>query len=282
MSDFCFDSRTRFTLASGLLLLAISGTAQAQAQSSKAGSANASRGVAASANAAKVATPAPAPAPKNDSIRVLVAAEQESTLAAQMTGRIDQLNVQLGASIKSGQSLLRFVCEEQEAHLKMAKAEFYGAQQTYESKIKLQAMQSVSELEVQQAAAAAEKAKAQIQLYQAQIKLCHINAPFSGRVTKLHVKAYESVNTGQPLIDIVNDRKLKLQLHLPSTWLSWVKVGSSFTLQIDETGKNYEGRVRRINGKVDAVSQSVEIEGEVAGDTEGLLPGMSGQAQFKR
>lgn len=224
---------------------------------------------------------APAPA-KNDTIRVLIAAEQESVLAAQMAGRIELVNVNLGSNIKAGQALIRFVCEEQEAHLRMAKAEFSGAQQTYESRLKLQAMQSVSELEVQQAAAAAEKFKAQIQLHQAQIKLCHINAPFSGRVTKLHVKPFESVNIGQPLVEVVNDRRLKAQLHLPSSWLAWLKPGTGFTMQIDETGKSYEAKVKRINGKVDAVSQSIEIEGEVVGDTDGLLPGMSGQALFAK
>ena len=221
-------------------------------------------------------------APTANTIRVLIAAEQESVLAAQMAGRIDQVSVSLGSNIKAGQALIRFVCEEQDAHLKMAKAEFYGAQQTYESRIKLQAMQSVSELEVQQAAAAAEKFKAQIQLYQAQLKLCHISAPYSGRVTKLHVKPFESVNAGQPLVDIVNDRKLKAQLHLPSQWLAWLKPGAPFSMKIDETGKTYEAKVKRINGKVDVVSQSIEIEGEVVGDTDGLLPGMSGQADFKK
>ena len=107
----------------------------------------------------------PAAPPK--SIRVLVAADQESVLASQMAGRIDQVNVKLGSAIKAGQVLLRFNCEEQDAHLKMANAEFYGAQQTYESKVKLQAMQSVAEIDVQQAGAAAQKSKAQIQLYQA-------------------------------------------------------------------------------------------------------------------
>jgi RND family efflux transporter MFP subunit len=235
---------------------------------------------AAPAASVPVAAKAVAAPTAGGSIRVLVVAEQESILAAQMAGRIEQIGVRLGASIKAGQGLLRFVCEEQDAHLKMAKAEFYGAQQTYEARIKMQAMQSVSELEVQQAASAAEKFKAQIQLYQAQLKLCQISAPFSGRVTKLHVKPFESVNIGQPLIEIVNDKRLKAQLHIPSLWLSWVKVGSAFSMQIEETGKKYEAKVARMNGKVDAVSQSIEIEADVVGNIDGLLPGMSGLASF--
>jgi membrane fusion protein (multidrug efflux system) len=219
-------------------------------------------------------------APAEEAIRVLVAADQESVLASQMAGHIDQITVRLGDTIRAGQVLVRFDCAEQDAHLKMANAEFYGAQQTYESKVKLQAMQSVAEIEVQQAAAATQKLKAQIQLYQAQLRQCTISAPFAGRVTKLLAKQYSSVNIGQPLIEIVNDRKLKVQLNVPSRWMAWLKTGQPFTLQIDETGENYQARVQRINGRVDAVSQSIEIEGEVLGNPDNLLPGMSGMASF--
>lgn len=219
-------------------------------------------------------------APGPNTIRVLVVADQESVLASQMAGRIDTLDAQLGNSIKAGQVLLRFNCDEQQAQLKMADAEFYGVQQAYESTAKLQAMQSASELDVHQAAAAAQRAKAQIELYQAQIKQCTVRAPFSGRVTKLRAKRFESVAIGQPLIDVVNDGKLKVQLNAPSNWLAWIKVSEPFSIRIDETGKSYEGRVARINGRVDPVSQSIEIEGEVVGNPSQLLPGMSGVAHF--
>ncbi len=232
------------------------------------------KAVAAAPAAAKAAPAAPR------TIRVLVVADQEGVLAAQMAGRINQITVQLGSSFKAGQPLVRFNCDEQNAHLKMADAEFYGARQTYESKVKLQALQSVSELEVQQAAAAAEKLKGQIELYQAQLRQCTISAPFSGRVTRLLAKPFESVNVGQALIEIVNDRKLKARLNVPSLWLQWLKPGAAFTMRVDETGKSYAARILRINGRVDAVSQSVEVEGEVVGNPDNLLPGMSGVATF--
>ena len=236
--------------------------------------------VPAAAKPAAAPAVAPAAAPAAKTIRVLVAADQESVLASQMAGRIDLVNVKLGSTITAGQVLLKFNCDEQDAHLKMANAEFYSAQQTYESKVKLQAMQSVAEIDVQQSAALAQKAKAQIQLYQAQLRQCTIVAPFAGRVTRLLAKQYASVNIGQPLIEIVNDRKLKVQLNVPSLWLSWLKVGQPFSLKIDETGNAYNAKVQRINGRVDAVSQSIEIEGEVTGNTANLLPGMSGVASF--
>lgn len=223
---------------------------------------------------------AAAAAPENKAIRVLVVANQESVLASQMAGRIEQLGAALGSTIKSGQVLLRFNCDAQQAQLKMANAEYYGAQRTYESKAKLQAMQSVSELEVQQSAAAAERAKAQIELIQVQLKNCTVRAPFAGRVTRLFAKRYESVAASQPLLEVVDNGKLKLKLNVPSHWLAWLKPGTPFAVQIEETGKAHDGRVVRINARVDAVSRSIELEGDVVGNAPQLLPGMSGVARF--
>lgn len=217
---------------------------------------------------------------RSDIIRVLVLAEQESVLAAQMAGRIIAINAKLGERIKKGETLLSFDCEEQEARLNMAKAESDGADKVLEAKLKLQAMESASILEVSQATADAGKFRAQIQLYQAQMRQCNISAPFSGRVTRLRSKSFESVTVGQPLLEVVNDARPKVQLNIPSVWLTRVKVGNRFNVTIDETGKTYAARVRRINGKVDAVSQSIEIEGELTGRASDLLPGMSGTADF--
>lgn len=236
-------------------------------------------GVSAAASA-PVAAMLKAPEKKPEVVRVLIAAEDESVLAAQMAGRIVNISAKLGDRVHQGQAILRFDCDEQQARLNMARAEWDGAQKVYEAKAKLQSMQSASLLEVSQAAAEAEKFKAQIQLFQAQLRLCIINAPFSGRVTKLRIKPYESVVVGQQLVEVINDEKLKVQLNIPSLWLARVKVGNPFEVRIDETGKAYEARVRRINGKVDAVSQSVEIEGELVGRPDDLLPGMSGVAIF--
>ena len=235
---------------------------------------------ASAAVSAPVAAMLKAPEKKPDEVRVLIAAEGESVLAAQMAGRIVGISAKLGDRVTQGQAILRFDCDEQQARLNMARAEWDGAQKVYEAKSKLQAMQSASLLEVNQAAAEAEKFKAQIQLFQAQLRLCSINAPFSGRVTKLRIKPYESVVVGQQLVEVINDEKLKVQLNIPSLWLALVKGGNPFEVRIDETGKSYEARVRRINGKVDAVSQSIEIEGELVGRPDDLLPGMSGVAIF--
>jgi RND family efflux transporter MFP subunit len=228
---------------------------------------------------APIAMPASSAATTN-AVRVLVAPAQEATLFSQGIGRIRDVDGSLGSRFKAGATLLSFDCDEQAARLKMAQAELSAARETHNAKLRLQGLQSAGELEVSLAAAAAQKAEAQVALYRAQQAYCVVKAPFDGRVVKLHVKAYEGVNQNAPLLDIISDGPLKLRLNAPSSWLRWLKVGTPFQVHIDETDKTYTARVTALNARVDAVSQSVELEGVIADSAPDLLPGMSGSARF--
>ena len=63
--------------------------------------------------------PGPQPADPN-AIRVLLAPELETTLVAQMVGRISTLNGSLGARVTKGRTIVSFDCSEASARLHMA------------------------------------------------------------------------------------------------------------------------------------------------------------------
>lgn len=233
--------------------------------------------VAVSAPAASVA---PKAATEVAPIRVLLAPELETTLTAQMSGRISSLNASLGASVKKGRVIVALDCSEHSARLRMAEAELVSAQETFNVKSRLHALDAAGQTEVTQAAAAADKARAQISLSRTLIAQCNSVAPFSGQVARLHVKPHQGVNAGAPLVDLVSDGPLKLRLNVPSLLLRKIAVGSHFEVSIDETGKTYPAQVTAINARVDAVAQTVELEGRIEGRPSELLPGMSGDARF--
>lgn len=230
---------------------------------------------------AAAATPSPAAvAPVEPAIRVLLIPMQETTVVAQIVGQINRLGGELGAPIEKGAAIVSFECSELSARLKMSEAELTTVREQHEAKVRLQGLNAAGEMEVALAAAAVEKAKAQIDLSKAQLRQCVIPAPFSGRIVKLHVRQFQGVNIGQPLVDLVSAGPLKLKLNAPSKWLGWLKPGVKFEVRIDETGKTYPATVSAINGRVDAASQSIEVEGRVGGAFRELLAGMSGNARF--
>jgi len=213
-------------------------------------------------------------------VRVLVAPQLEASLASPMLGRILSLNVSLGSTFAKDKALVVFDCKEQNARVAMGAAEVAAARENHEAKLRLQGLQAAAEVDVALAAAALDKARAQSALFRAQAAQCIVNAPFAGRVAKVHVKPHQSVTAGQPLVDIVNEAPPKLRLNVPSKWLAWLTRGRVFTVAIDETHRTYQARVTAINARVDAASQTVELEATVNNPGPELLPGMSGTAMF--
>jgi RND family efflux transporter MFP subunit len=245
------------------------------------------------APAASAASSAPAPTPGapdfsfdtagpagNRDISVLIIPGDETTLSSQMAGKISAIHVGLGQPVRDKDILIEFDCAEQAAQLQAAEAEYRGARETHLTKLKLQALGAAGELEVTVAAAAADKAKGQVMVREAQMAYCKVPAPFSGRIAKLRVKEAESVAVGQPLIDMVNAKSLKAQLYVPASWVRWLKPGMEF--QVKTEGRRYRARVSKLNARVEGVSQALEVEARLEGSTEWLLPGMVGTAIFPK
>lgn len=225
-------------------------------------------------------SPALAQSTTADSVRALVLPNGETTLSSAVPGRITAIHTGLGVSFRQGALLVSFDCDEPQARLAMANAELTAATEQHEAKLRMQGLEQASDVEVALAASAVAKTRAQVDLISVQIAQCSIRAPWDGQTAKLHVRSFMSVTAGQPLLDLVRAGPLLLKLNVPSRWLSELRQGQEFEVTIDETGVSYPARVRRINSRVDPVSQTIELEATMLRTHAGLLPGMSGVARF--
>lgn len=230
--------------------------------------------------AAVVAQPAVVPVADANAIRVLLAPEVETTLVAQMAGRIEVLNASLGQPVVKGKLLVGIECGEAQARLRMAEAELASARDTLTGKTGLKKLNAAGDLEVSMAQASVDKAKGAVSLGRSQVAHCSLNAPFNGRIARIYAKQFQGVNAGAPLLDLVSDGPLKLRLNVPSHYLRQLKVGTPFDVAVNETGKTYPAKVSAINARVDAVAQTVELEARIDGKPAELLAGMSGIARF--
>ncbi len=231
--------------------------------------------------AAPQGAPAAAKPPAKTEIPALVTAVEESTLSSQMAGKIRHVTVGLGDQFKKGAHLIEFDCSEQRAQLDSAAAEFRAARETHLARMRLQALGAAGELDVKVAAAAAEKARSQLNFRESQLAYCRVDAPFAGNVARMRVKPAESVAAGQPLIDLVNTNALKAQMFVPAAWVTWLKIGTPLSISIKETGQVYEARISKMNSRVDGVSQQLEVEAQIEKGEGRLLPGTVGTAVFE-
>ncbi len=232
------------------------------------------------AQAVKPAASPPETESVADSVRVLLIPALDTTLSSPVAGRIKSIESSLGASFPAGRVLVAFDCDEPTARLNMAKAELSGAEESHEAKIRLRGLDQAGDVEVAMAASVAAKARAALELANAQVAQCNVKAPWAGRVAKLHARNFMSVAPGQPLLDLVKTGPLKLKLSVPSRWLPKIKPGVTFDVAIDETGSVYQARITALNSRIDPVSQTIELEAEMMKDYPELLAGMSGTARF--
>lgn len=217
----------------------------------------------------------------DNEIRVLLVGNIETTLSSEINASIRRLPVDLGERFKKGRLLVEFDCRLPRAQLDKAEAELQAARKTYEANLKLQEYEAISQLEVAVAEAAVLKAKADVAFSKAQVSLCTVRAPFTGRVVNVHASLYSSVGSGTPLLDIIDESELTMQLHLPSMWLKDLRQGKQFQVRIDETGREYKAEIQRISAKVDPISQTIQVSARIIDKDKDLLAGMSGTAHFQ-
>ena len=233
------------------------------------------------AEAPKAAEPGkPARGANENEVAALIVAGEETTLSSQMAGRISRIGVGLGDHVGKGAALLQFDCAEQKAQLDTAEAEYRGARETHLARLRLQALGAAGELEVTVAAAAADKARAQVAVRKSQMAYCAVHSPFQGNVARVRVKPSESVNVGQPLVDLVNPASLKAQMFVPAAWIQWLRKGVPLLINVRETGETFKAHVSKVNSRVDGVSQQLEVEARIDKGQGRLLPGMVGAAVF--
>jgi membrane fusion protein, multidrug efflux system len=223
---------------------------------------------------------APSPNASVPEIRAQISPLHYTTLSSEMAGRIDKIATRVGDHFRQGDVLILFDCAVPRAQVARAQAVVTQAERTFEIDRRLVTLKSMGQLELDVAAAEVLKAKADLAAAEAVATKCSIAAPFSGVTVEQKAREFQYTTPGQALLDILDDSSLEVELIAPSHWLSWLKPGYPFQVRIDETEKTYPARVTRLGGRVDPVSQSIKVIGEIIGAAPDLMAGMSGRANI--
>lgn len=224
----------------------------------------------------------PAPAPEPGQVRALLVAEQEATIASQIDkpARVISMPKQVGDAFRAGEVLVAFDCQERQMAVRNFESRYLGARETHLAKLRLQSLGAAADIDVINAAAAAEEVRAQLENAKVLEKQCVITAPYAGKVVRTRARAFEMAKPGDPLLEIVNPASLRIQLFVPSAWFKTIQKGTEFRVTVDETGQSYLAQIIRVSGRIDGSSQTVEVIGRFDSLPANVLPGMIGKAVF--
>lgn len=214
-------------------------------------------------------------------VRGVVRPSAQAIISTDLTARVVKIGFREGAQFRMGDVLVAFDCRRHKAELASAEAQYREMLVAFESALFLEKRDAGSRQDVETARARADRAAAEAEAIRARLDQCTITAPFDGSVAELGIHEHETPVAGKQLFFIVSKRDPKIELIVPSTWLTWLKPGTKFQFQVDETHETYVGVVRRLGAAVDTVSQTIKVFAIFTAPTPDILPGMSGTAQFK-
>lgn len=216
------------------------------------------------------------------SSRGIIRPRAEAVIASDLNARIVALPFKKGERFKKGATLVEFDCRRYREELEAAKAENRAETATHDMNLKLERHKAIGRSEVLVSKAKVDRTAAQAKSLVARIDQCVIVAPFDGRVVDRNIQEHEMPQANAPLIKIVDDSRLEIDLIVPSKWLGWLSAGARFEFKVDETGQTLDGELVRTGAVVDPVSQTVDVSGVFKLRPESVLPGMSGTAVFQR
>ncbi|RFC66848.1 efflux RND transporter periplasmic adaptor subunit [Mesorhizobium denitrificans] len=214
------------------------------------------------------------------SLRGIVKAVNEATISSDLGFRIVELPFREGQSFKKDDTLAVFDCDGLRAELRSSEARQAAEQLTYDNNLRLAKLNAVGRFEVQLSKAKTDQAAAEVDTFRIKIKQCEIKAPFDGRVAAKTANVAELTDRTKPLMQIVSDDALEIEMLLPANWMRWLKPGDKFTMSLEEKAETLNAEVAAIAPVVDPVSQTIKVIGRFTDPASGILPGMSGPVRF--
>jgi RND family efflux transporter MFP subunit len=204
-----------------------------------------------------------------------IAAGQSAELGFKTGGRIAQLSVRVGDTVKAGQLLASLDGSEANAQLKAAQAQVRAAEaqlalatdterRTAVMVERGSAAEASGVQTIQQKALAnaqLEASRAQVSLGQVALGNHRLTAPFAGSITRAPDGVGGVVGAGTPLFEIVNLKALKLKGTLGEHDAALVVPGAKLTVETEQGA--VEGKVSAVLGSVDPATRRVRIEADL-------------------
>ncbi|HEX7730049.1 MAG TPA: efflux RND transporter periplasmic adaptor subunit [Terracidiphilus sp.] len=237
-------------------------------------------------------------------------AEQQADLAAEVDGRIAEIDVQVGDRVKKGQLLARLddrmataAVESQRAKLASLEAEVHeweSEQKAGEADLRRadymrkERIRSEEEWErvkykLDETIAAVARYRANRDAAEADLKLANlalektrITAPFDGVVGRGSLRLAQEVKKGDVLFWITAERPLRVLFTVPEGMMAAYKPGAPLELATaDYPQLRQTARILRVSPVVDPASGSIQVIGLVENASPLLKPGMTMQVQLR-
>ncbi|TNF75404.1 MAG: efflux RND transporter periplasmic adaptor subunit [Acidobacteria bacterium] len=208
---------------------------------------------------------------------------RRATLAAEVPGVIEELSVEMGDRVEAGRVLVRIDTRALRQQVAEAEALFVQAQDRYERAESLFERRSITKQAHIDAVAARDVAQARLGAVRLALEKSEVKAPWSGRVAAKRVEVGDYAAPGQPLLELVEVRRLKVRAPASAADVPYLRIGAPVIVRVDVLpGEEFEGEVVRLGAELDPDTRTLDVEAELDNPEGRLRPGMFGRMEIPR
>jgi RND family efflux transporter MFP subunit len=223
-----------------------------------------------------------------------VEAVKQSTVSAQVTGRIVEINYDVGDFVKKGQVIVRIdetearqVVAGTEAQVAQSQAAFENARAALERSRELAKQKFISQ-------AALEKAEADYRVAEAQLRASKagasqatttkgysvVTAPYSGVVSARHVELGEMATPGKRLMTGFDPADMRVIATVPQYKVAEVRASPRAMVEVPSLNKWIEANSITVLPSADVRTHATYVRLDMPPNLRGVYPGMYARAYF--
>ncbi len=225
-------------------------------------------------------------------------AANEVTLAFRVGGKVVERRVDVGDTVAAGDVLAlldpapyRAEVERLRAELERARAKLVNAEEQYQRVMTLVEKGHYAKAKGDQALAERDIARAEVQaleatLQKAELELSYtqLKAPFPGRVVAVYVERFEDVRPQQPVLRVLDNRRIEFVVDVPDTLIAYVPYVEEAAVVFDPYPEvELKATVKEIGTEASPTTGTYPVTFimDQPADVE-ILPGMSGTIRATR
>lgn len=224
-----------------------------------------------------------------------ITAERNSSLSSRISGLVATVAVDAGDRVATGEMLIQLdtalaelALARTKAAVEEARAQLDEARRLREEARKLQGSRTIPETQVRAAEAEATIREAALQRLQVEqseqaerLRRHTLVAPFPGVIARKLTEAGEWIDTGTPVLELVETDKLRLDVRAPQRLYQSIRATMPVTVRSEILGKNkLSGKVQTLVPVSDPTARTFLVRIQVDNPDNLLIPGMSAQAIF--
>lgn len=224
----------------------------------------------------------------------VVEAVKQSTVSAQISGRIQEILFDVGDTVKKGQVIVRIDesevsqgLAEAQAVLAQAEAGLAQARSDYERTERLFAKGFVSQAALDKARSEYQAARSQVNARRAAAGIAAttrsyatVAAPYSGAVLARHVELGETVVPGKPLMTGFDPGTLRAVASVPQYKLAKIQPGAAVMVEFPVLGHSVKAAKVTFQPAADVRTHATQVRLDLPANLGGVYPGMFARARF--